>query len=109
LRSSTHAGAAASTARSVARVVCGGVGVREGQMDVRVLYEPGVRGAALLASVAQAVDAELAKTGERLVLLLSERVTGVGEGATDPSRTYKGVKYVAGPRDPETDSAGQAP
>ncbi|MGO9351939.1 MAG: hypothetical protein ACLP3C_14360 [Mycobacterium sp.] len=83
--------------------------VRQGQMDVRVLYEPGVRGAALLASVAEAVDAELAKTGEQLVLLLSERVTGVGEGVTDPSRTYKGVKYVAAPREPEPDSAGQIP
>ncbi|GBG36521.1 hypothetical protein NJB14197_10860 [Mycobacterium montefiorense] len=70
-------------------------------MDVRVLYEQGVRGAALLASVAKAVDAELAKTGERLVLLLSERVTGVGESVTDPWRTYQGVKFVAGPCEPD--------
>jgi hypothetical protein len=75
--------------------------VREGQMDVRVLYEQGVRGAALLAQVAEAVDAELSKTGEQLVLLLSERVTGIGEGVTDPWRTYKNVKYVAATRDAE--------
>jgi hypothetical protein len=76
--------------------------VREGQMDVRVLYEQGVRGVALLDSVAEAVNAELAKTDERLVLLLSERVTGISEGVSDRWRTYRGVKYVAAPIEPET-------
>jgi len=79
--------------------------IREGKMDVRVLYEQGVRGAALLAQVGEAVDAELAKTDEQLMLLLSERVTGISEGVTDPWRTYKNVKYVAEPRDPEPEPA----
>jgi hypothetical protein len=73
---------------------------REGKMDVRVLYEPGVRGVALLAQVGEAVDAELAKTDEQLMLLLSERVAGISDGASDPWRTYKDVRYVAEARDP---------
>ena len=72
--------------------------VREGKMDVQVLYEPGLIGVALLQSIADAVDAKLAMSGERLVRLLTDRVTLIGGGGGEnPWRVAKDVPYRAEP------------
>jgi hypothetical protein len=67
-------------------------------MDVRLPNESGLAGAVLQKRLAQAVDAELKKSGEHLVRLTDEHWTGVGEGPTSPWMIYKSVGYEAAPQ-----------
>lgn len=66
-------------------------------MNVRVLNDDVQVGAYEHRKVAAAVDAELAKTGERLVRLLGEHWTGVAEGPVSPYMVYHRVAYEAEP------------
>jgi hypothetical protein len=66
-------------------------------MDVRVLNDDSKVGAREYQKVAAAVDAELAKTGERLVRLLGEHWTGTAEGPVSPYLIYHRVEYEAEP------------
>ena len=66
-------------------------------MDVRVLNDDDEVGAREYQKIAAAVDAELAKTGERLVRLLGEHWTGVAEGPVSPYLIYHRVAFEAEP------------
>ena len=64
-------------------------------MDVRVLNDDNQVGTNEFQKIATAVNAELAKTGERLVRLVGENWTGYAEGAISPYMVHHHVAYEA--------------
>jgi hypothetical protein len=67
-------------------------------MNVRVINESGLSAAVRVERIEAAVDAELAKPGERLMTLIGSHWKGNPENVTSPWTIYKGVEYEAAPR-----------
>jgi hypothetical protein len=72
--------------------------MRTGTMNVRLENPDGLDGLAVVRAIAEAVDAELAASGERLVRLLEDHWAGFAENVMSPAKIYRGVAYEAEPR-----------
>jgi len=88
-------GACGAPRRADGRVLFCDVTVREGRMDVRIINDSGLSGAALHQRIADAVAEVLAESGERLLGLTGEHWTGFAEGPTSPWMVYRNVGYTA--------------